>query len=1204
MSRLALYLLGPPRLELDGELVQISRRKAVALLAYLAVTGGHHSRDSLATLLWPEYDQSRARADLRRTLSVLNRTLGEEWLTADRETAVLSPDADPSTGSGQALWLDVDQFYHLLAACETHGHPALEVCPDCVTLLEEAVVLYRDGFMAGFTLRDSPAFDEWQFFQTEGLRDQLASALERLVRYHGSQGAYEPAIAYARRRLALDPFHEPAHCHLMRLYAQAGRRSAALRQYRKCVRILEEELDVPPSNETTALYERIRAERSRPAEREVTAPAPTPPSILPPHPPAFLRPAQDAVLSQEEELVEAERGVFVTRERELAQLDGFLDTALAGEGQVVFVAGGAGRGKTALMHEFARRAMDAHPDLLVASGNCNAYSGVGDPYLPFREVIAMLTGDVETRWSAGSISREHAQRLWAGLPFAVQALVNHGPSLINTVMPGGALLSRAVAVAHHGTGWLEQLKALSEQGKAGASDLEQSALFEQVTNVLHAVAAQHPLLLMLDDMQWADAASISLLFHLGRRLEGVRIMIVGAYRPEEVALGRDGERHPLEKVLTEFKRCFGDVWVDLARVDESEGRRFVDSFLDTEPNRLEEAFRGTLSRRTGGHPLFTVELLRAMQGRGDLVYDADGRWVEGPSLNWERLPARVEAVVEERVGRLEEGLRDILAIASVEGAVFTAEVVAQVQKADEREMVRRLSSELDKRHHLVSAEGIRRMGSQRLSLYRFRHILFQRYLYDSLDKVERPYLHEDVGNVLEGLYGEEMEEVAVQLALHFQRAGMAEKAVAYLRRAGDRAVRLSANEEAIAHFTSALALLNTLPETLERNQQELVLQTALFSPLAASKGYGAPEMGQAFNRARELGRQMEDSAQLFKVIHGLVGFNMLRAELKTAQEQTRQLLRIAHNLEDVDLLLQANRLMGEILYSIGELGPARTYLEQAVALYDPQLHRSHAFLYGEDPGMALAIYSAVNLWMLGYSEKAMESSKKALALAKESAHPYSLAYATSFDCIHYILRRKPQVAQDKAEAVIALSSKHGFNNLLAFGIVLQGWALAEQRQEKGIEQMNQTLAMIQAAGAQLWGPSILGLLAQGYMKAGRTEEGLATLAGALKMANENEERWYEAELYRLRGELFVMQGDKTEAEANYHKAIEVARGQGAKFFELRATVSVCRLWEERGKSAQARQMLEEIYGWFTEGFDTVDLQEARALLEELSKENA
>jgi len=799
MSRLALYLLGSPRLELDGEPIEVGRRKAVALLAYLAVTGGCHSRDSLATLLWPEYDQSRARADLRRTLSVLNRTLGEEWLTVDRETTSLNPNAD--------LWLDVDAFREKLAACETHGHPPTEACPDCLPLLEEAVELYGDDFLAGFTLRDSPAFDEFQFFQTEGLRDELARALERLVRYHSAREEYEPAIAYARRWLTLDPLHEPVHRHLMQLYAQAGRHSAALRQYRTCLRVLEEELDVSPSAETTALYARIRAERARPTEAEAATLVPAP-SRAPL--PAFLT---------EEAPTAVERPVFVARERGLAQLDGYLDAALAGQGQVVFVTGGPGRGKTALMRKFAQQAIDIHPDLLVAGGNCNAYSGVGDPYLPFREVLAMLIGDVEARWAAGAITREHARRLWDGLPRAAQALVYHGPSLIGTLVPGAPLLSRAAAVVPSDAGWMQELRAFSERGKAGTSGLEQSAIFEQVTNVLRALAAQFPLLLLLDDLQWADGASIGLLFHLGRRLEGSRILVVCAYRPEEVAIGREGpstgsgrrERHPLESVLSEFKRNFGDVWVDLRQADKMKGRRFVDAFLDTERNRLGEVFREALFQRAGGHPLFTIELLRAMQEQGDVVQDADGRWVETPALDWERLPARVEAVVEARVGRLEEELRDILAVASVEGERFTAQVVARVQGIPERDALRALSQELGARHRLVREGEEVQVGGRFLSRYQFAHALFQVHLHNGLSNGERRLLHGEVAVALELLYGDRSEEIAVQLAHHYAEAGHQQKTVEYSLCAGNQARLAYANEEAITHFNRVLDHLDSSP---------------------------------------------------------------------------------------------------------------------------------------------------------------------------------------------------------------------------------------------------------------------------------------------------------------------------------------------------------------------------------------------------------
>jgi adenylate cyclase len=525
------------------------------------------------------------------------------------------------------------------------------------------------------------------------------------------------------------------------------------------------------TEELLALHKE-QARVSLPATAEV-------PAVEPRRPPFLEEGAPDL----------SHRPVFVARERELAWLEDRLDAALMGQGGVVFVTGGPGRGKTALLDAFARQAMEAHADLLVASGTCDAYSGLGDAYLPFREVLGTLSGEVEARWAVGTISRDHALRLWQALPAAVEALLAHGPHVVPALVPGEALLARASA-AGPAEPWLGRLRERVVRAPGAAGSVEQSHLFQQVSNVLQALAQVHPLLLILDDLQWVDRASAGLLFHLGRRLTGARILIVGAYRPEELAPGLEeppgGERgrHPLEKVLAEFKRLYGDVWLDLAEVEAPEGRRFVDAYLETEPNRLGERFRQTLAERAEGHPLFTVELLRAMQERGDLVRDEEGRWVEGPALDWDLVPARVEGVIGERIERLGHELRQILTVASVEGEEFTAEVVAQVQSLEARALVRRLSGELQREHRLVRARGLQQLGMRRLALYRFQHHLFQRYLYNHLDEAERAYLHEDVGSVLEALYGDQTDEVAVQLARHFVEAGLTAKAAHYLGRAG------------------------------------------------------------------------------------------------------------------------------------------------------------------------------------------------------------------------------------------------------------------------------------------------------------------------------------------------------------------------------------------------------------------------------------
>ncbi|NIN69149.1 MAG: AAA family ATPase, partial [Anaerolineae bacterium] len=958
-------------------------------------------------------------------------------------------------------------------------------------------------------------------------------------------------------------------------------------QYETCRRLLAEELGVEPAQETTRLYEQIRS-----GKLKTLVPSPTLPPDLTARLPLFL----------EEEPPRVEMPVFVARERELAQLGGLLDLALAGQGRVVFVTGEAGSGKTALIQEFSRRAQDAHTDLIVANGNCNAYTGIGDPYLPFREILELLTGDVEARWAAGAITREHASRLWNTLPQAAQALVDAGPDLIDTFVPRAALLQRATTCAPGRADWLTRLDELVERKPTGPGtpSPQQSDLFEQYTRVLQALTQRGPLLLVVDDLQWADLGSISLLFHLGRHLAGSRILIVGAYRPEEVAIGRDGERHPLEPVVNEFQRDFGDITTHLGQ---AESRDFIEAFLDSEPNRLGLPFREMLYQQTHGHPLFTVELLRGLQEREDLVRDEEGRWVEGPTLNWETLPARVEAVIAERIGRLAQPLQAALRAASVEGETFTAEVVARVRATDEREMLELLSGELDRRHRLIRAHSILRMDGQLLSCYRFRHILFQRYLYSSLDEVERVHLHEQVGTALEGLYGAQHQAaaIAVQLALHFQEARTTEKAIHYLQQAGDKSLELSAYQEAIAHLTAGLDLLMSLPDSPERAEQELALQISLGMGWKGS--IPGPEGERAFTRARELCQQTGKTTQLCRAVGELSIFPYVRADHQTARELGEEALSLAQQAGDPLLVALGHWHLGYISFALGDYTTARAHLEQVISFYAPQdHHHSLVFLRGSDAGVSALAYDACCLWCLGYPEQAFKRSQEALALARELDHAFSLADVLCFGgCLFNRMRRDAQALKDDAEELTRLSEGMGFSSFFGTGICYWGEALAMLGQlQEGIKQIREGLADRHSMGARCYSSGILGALAEAQAMAGQPGEGLTTLEEALALVEETDERHWEAELYRLRAELLLMQGDDAEAERSLHKAIEVARRQQAKSWELRATVTLCRLLQKQGKREEARQLLSEIYGWFTEGFDTPDLKEAKALLDQLS----
>jgi DNA-binding SARP family transcriptional activator/predicted ATPase len=924
---LLISLFGEFEVLRDGETVEIPSRPVQLLLAYLVLNAGTlHRRDRLAGLLWPDSDEANARNNLRQALWRLRQAIGDEYVLSGRTSVGWNAQAEYQSDTA-------------ILQMEGIEHPSADA-------LIRSVSVYDDILLPGF-------YDDWVVLEQERWQALFEERMQRLLDCLIEQQRWREVLHWAERWIAYGDVPESAYRALMLAHAALGDRASAAATFQRCTEVLADELGVEPAQETVALYQRIRD-----GTLEL-------PPIARSQPPAFLDPDTWPVAGPPEP--------FVGREAQSARLAGFLERALDGRGQVAFVSGEAGWGKTRLLDEFAHHAQELQPGLIVASGVCTAFTETGDPYLPFREILRMLGADVEQGWAAGRVTRDHALRLWYFLPDVVKGLLSQGRHLIDTLVPGEPLLQRAAAHESVHPDLLAELQVLvsHRRGRPQDAGVDQERIFEEVVRLFQAVSSNQPLLLIVDDLHWADISSLSLLFHLGRHLSDSQILILGAYRPEDLYLDRDGQEHPLTSFLAESKRLFGDVWVALGD-DGGTGRDFVDALLDSEPNRLSEDFRARLASNTRGHPLFTVEMLRDLEDHGMVYQDEGGRWVDSPAITWDALPGRVEGVIERRINRLDPALRQALAVASVEGEEFTAEVLARVRGAGEREMVGLLSGNLAKRHYLVRATGIQRLDQRRISSYRFSHNLFQKYLYDTLDPVERVYLHEAVGDALEDLYQGHTQEIAVRLASHFQEAGRLGKAVTYWAQAGDAAARVYANLEAIGHYRQAIDLaqriegqagdltdlymhLGRVLELESQFDQVLVTYEAM-EALALQRGDRPMELASLMaratihavptevhdpERARALGQralsltgELGDRAAEAKILWSLSLANYFANRLTEAIDCGERSLALARELGLVEQTAQTlNDLGGMVYLYSGRIDQAREALQEAGSLW-------------------------------------------------------------------------------------------------------------------------------------------------------------------------------------------------------------------------------------------------------------------------------
>jgi len=692
MAKLTIKLFGPFQAELDGQpLSDFRSDKVRALLAYLAVSSQRPwSRSFLADLFWSDYPEESAQSNLSNSLWNLRSVIGDihnrsEFIILNRSTLQFNPKSD--------YWLDVATFNELI---DTSIKPGSSDQGPLLSNFEMALSLSQADFMEGFTI-DSPPFETWLVKTRQEIHQKRIQALEWVTLAHESLNNLSTALDYSFEWLTKEPWDERACRLAMQILVRLGQRKKAMDQFELCRIRLAEDLGIEPQKETVLLYTRIQQD-SYFSQPEIF------PAIAPPEkrldtglPPEYLTKALIENLSPMP---------FFGHQAELDQLDLFFQEVIDRQGKFVCLTGEPGSGKTYLLHEFARRALKKHPDLLLLWGQCSAFTGQGDPYFPFLTVLQMLAGCFEPLIPGEIISLEHLETLWRCLPDMLQSLIDFGPDLLKVHFTDSRHFSLAKshpAVLPELWHKLDTLLKLSSKNQT-----RQVAQNEQFTQVLTALSKDHPILLILDDLQWIDDGSASLLFHLGRQLVGKKILIIGAYRSEEVEIPQNDKPHPLYGIISELTAVYGKNCINLA---DSEGKQFINDLLISEPNALTPSFHQMLYIHTNGHPLFTIELLRGMQLREEIYRDKLGKWVESDHLNWEKLPARVEAVIGRRFKLLPPQCQSLMDAASVQGDVFNVEILSRVLNKPFIEVFNLLSNEVYKRHRLISPQGIQSIGN-------------------------------------------------------------------------------------------------------------------------------------------------------------------------------------------------------------------------------------------------------------------------------------------------------------------------------------------------------------------------------------------------------------------------------------------------------------------------------------------------------------
>ena len=841
------------------------------------------------------------------------------------------------------------------------------------------------------------------------------------------------------------------------------------------------------------------------------------------------------------------------REKERDELWRAYREVIMGRGFLICLAGEAGIGKTTVAETFLEELTRGRETCFVARGRCSERLAGSEAYLPMLEALDSLL---------------------------------QGPSqgtVVRTI--------KALAPA-----WFAQV-ASAEMESDGSQQQTQPVSQEQLKRQLGALFRElsraAPVILFLDDLHWADTSTIDLLAYLATKFAELRLLIVVTFRPSDLRLAK----HPFLplKLDLEGRGDCREIGIGVLTATD------IEAYLASEfPSaRFPVSFAEQLHARTEGNPLFLVNLVSDLRERQVIAFE-DGHWVLRSSLDSAELPVSIRSMIERKRARLSEDDQRSLGAASAQGYEFDSAILAEVVGLDIGEVEERLAL-LEQVHRFVASVGETDFPDRVASShYRFAHILYQNEFFRQLTSARRRTFSACVAAALERHYGPEAQRIAGQLAVLYEAAREFQLSSRYFLIAAKNAARLSAHHEAVKLARRGLEQIKPLPEDAERMKQELGLDSVLGYSLSLIAGYGVPEVEQTFQRAQELAQKTGQVQELFGILRGLCFYHGIRARLSPWQAMSGQVLELAEQSSDPGLQILSYHLTGDLYLWLGDFTRSRDYFLKGIDLYRAERDRSLPERFGAyDLLVGCHMFLAHDLWYLGFPDQARRSAEEAVRWARELKHVYSLAACTGHCAWVYILRREPGLAGERAQECLRISTDHSFPFHIAHARAFYGWALSEQGDvERGIAELQQGIEIYRGTGSIIEHPFMAMLLASALAKAGLFDRAMTVIDTALD-GFDGSPLFCDAELARWRGDLLMKGNDVQGAEKFFRTALEIARRQGARSLELRAALSLSHCLADQGQKAAAREVLEGVYSWFSEGFETSDLADSHAMLESL-----